>query len=107
MLFDDDGNENANKITHQSQEICENFSKMLSSGESADSVDDYTNCVPYDSWNALELVSEGLEVNAGGVGRWDQVGDETKCDDDRAERAKASKRSESFHNERTLRDGVG
>jgi len=64
MLFQRYSYPDGDPVTHERKEICEDFSKMISSSQRADSVDDYSDRVPDRTRNTSSIPTKDLEVDA-------------------------------------------
>lgn len=96
MLFQRDSDPNGDPVAHKRQEVRKDHAQRVAAGEGADGVDDDAKGVPDEAGHFGGVAAEDLEVDAGRVGGWDDVGDEAEGDDDGAEFAEAVQRAEAF-----------
>lgn len=107
MLLQRDGDPDGDPVAHEGQEICKDDAQRVATGEGADGVDDDAEGVPDEAGHFGGVAAEDLEVDAGRVGGWDDVGDEAEGDDDGAELAEAVQRVEAFDDQGALAGFVG
>ena len=73
VLFNHDGDEDADPVAHEGEEVFEYVEEVVAAGDAADEFDDDDEDDPQPARDGFEVPSEDLHVDGGGVGSWDVV----------------------------------
>lgn len=107
VLFDHDGDEDADPVAHEREEVFEYVKQVVPAGDAADELDDDDEDDPQPARDGFEVAAQDLHVDGGGVGAGDVVLDGGEGEDDGAEAAEAAEAAVAREEERAGRGGVG
>lgn len=107
VLLDHDGDEDADPVAHEGEEVFEDVEEVVAAGDAADELDDDDEHDPHPARDGFEVAPEDLHVDGGGVGSGDVVLDGGEGEDDGAEAAEASEAAVAGEEERARGGGVG
>ena len=107
MLLRDDGDEDADPIAHEREEILKDLKQVVASGHGADEVDGDDEADPDVAGHSFAVAAEHLAAQRRGVGAGDVVADDAEGDDDAAEFAEAAEGAVAREDEGAGGDDVG